>query len=111
MVAPRRDPIMSSMRVRRAHAGGCAAALVWLGLGPRVTIALEKKRPMRTSDRCAIALPTAVVFVLAARGLADAQQPKKPNILVIVGDDIGIPQISASIMGLMGYRSIWLLVP
>src|SRR5262249_31442492 len=37
-----------------------------------------------------------------------AQQPKdgkKPNILVIFGDDIGIPQISAYTQGLMGYRT------
>lgn len=30
---------------------------------------------------------------------------KQPNILVIFGDDIGIPQISAYTMGLMGYRT------
>ncbi|WP_414731272.1 arylsulfatase [Vineibacter terrae] len=40
---------------------------------------------------------------------ARAQQPpasgRKPNILVIFGDDIGIPQISAYTMGLMGYRT------
>jgi arylsulfatase len=29
----------------------------------------------------------------------------KPNILVIFGDDIGVPQISAYTMGLMGYRT------
>src|SRR5262249_6209197 len=37
-----------------------------------------------------------------------AQQPQggnKPNILVIFGDDIGIPQISAYTQGLMGYRT------
>ncbi|MGO4438486.1 arylsulfatase [Rhizobium sp. RAF56] len=38
------------------------------------------------------------------------QQPaangkKPPNILVIFGDDIGVPQISAYTMGLMGYRT------
>jgi arylsulfatase len=32
-------------------------------------------------------------------------QSSKPNILVIFGDDIGIPQISAYTMGLMGYRT------
>lgn len=32
-------------------------------------------------------------------------QQKKPNILVIFGDDIGIPQISAYTMGLMGYQT------
>ena len=31
--------------------------------------------------------------------------PKKPNILVIFGDDIGIPQISAYSMGMMGYKT------
>jgi arylsulfatase len=30
---------------------------------------------------------------------------RKPNILVIFGDDIGVPQISAYTMGLMGYRT------
>ncbi len=32
-------------------------------------------------------------------------QQRKPNILVIFGDDIGIPQISAYTMGLMGYKT------
>src|SRR5215467_1640562 len=30
---------------------------------------------------------------------------RKPNILVSFGDDIGIPQISAYTMGMMGYRT------
>jgi arylsulfatase A-like enzyme len=33
------------------------------------------------------------------------QEGKKPNILVIFGDDIGIPQISAYTRGLMGYQT------
>jgi arylsulfatase A-like enzyme len=33
------------------------------------------------------------------------QTAKKPNILVIFGDDIGVPQISAYSMGMMGYRT------
>jgi arylsulfatase len=48
-------------------------------------------------------------FLMAAAlasATAEAQTPaKKPNILVIFGDDIGIPQISAYTMGLMGYRT------
>ena len=46
---------------------------------------------------------------------AQAQQPapapaasaggRKPNILVIFGDDIGVPQVSAYTMGMMGYRT------
>jgi len=38
--------------------------------------------------------------------VSDAQaRTRKPNILVVMGDDIGIPQISAYTMGLMGYRT------
>ena len=35
----------------------------------------------------------------------NAKTQSKPNILVIFGDDIGIPQISAYTMGLMGYKT------
>ena len=48
------------------------------------------------------------VFLLAGAlcGPALAQPaPKKPNILVIWGDDIGIHNISAYNLGLMGYRT------
>ena len=44
----------------------------------------------------------------ASIGKARAQTSpggKTPNILVIFGDDIGVPQISAYTMGLMGYRT------
>src|SRR5205814_2169220 len=34
-----------------------------------------------------------------------AQGPKKPNILVIFGDDIGQTNVSAYSMGVMGYRT------
>ncbi|NUP12997.1 MAG: arylsulfatase [Polyangiaceae bacterium] len=36
---------------------------------------------------------------------SSAKPPHKPNILVIFGDDIGIPQVSAYTKGLMGYRT------
>ncbi len=52
--------------------------------------------------------PSALV-ALAVRGEAGAarvaQAEKKPNILVIMGDDIGQTNISAYSMGLMGYRT------
>ena len=56
---------------------------------------------------------TAGSLASAPMQTAQAQQPapapaaggRKPNILVIFGDDIGIPQISAYTMGLMGYRT------
>ncbi len=52
----------------------------------------------------------AMVGSSAPLNAAKAQQSatgsgKPPNILVIFGDDIGIPQISAYTMGLMGYRT------
>ena len=42
---------------------------------------------------------------VAAIPIAHAQQQQRPNILVTFGDDIGIPQISAYTMGMMGYRT------
>src|SRR5215475_7260862 len=41
----------------------------------------------------------------AATPAPAASPGRKPNILVIFGDDIGIPQISAYTMGMMGYRT------
>src|SRR5687767_2675771 len=41
----------------------------------------------------------------SGRSLSKAASSSKPNILVIFGDDIGIPQISAYTRGLMGYQT------
>lgn len=73
-------------------------------------------RPADTQRRNFL-LAGSAVSVLSTVGLgvspqvAQAQTPapaaggKKPNILVIFGDDIGISQVSAYTMGLMGYRT------
>jgi arylsulfatase len=45
------------------------------------------------------------VTIAISSPISFAQDAKKPNILVIFGDDIGIPQISAYTQGLMGYRT------
>jgi arylsulfatase len=50
----------------------------------------------------AVQITIAVVVAISAPLSA---QGTKPNILVIFGDDIGIPQISAYTQGLMGYRT------
>lgn len=42
------------------------------------------------------------ILLLAAASL---HAQKKPNILVIFGDDIGVPQVSAYTKGLMGYQT------
>jgi arylsulfatase len=53
----------------------------------------------------AVLFALAAVLVLAA-GSADAQaQAKKPNILVIFGDDVGQSNISAYTFGLPGYKT------
>jgi arylsulfatase len=56
-------------------------------------------------------LAAAAFGASALTQVAQAQQQpaptsgRKPNILVIFGDDIGVPQISAYTMGMMGYRT------
>ena len=55
---------------------------------------------LRLAQRSAIAL-----VATAAASLSAQTTGKKPNILVIWGDDIGIPQISAYTQGLMGYQT------
>ena len=42
---------------------------------------------------------------MSDKKMSNDKTPSKPNILVIFGDDIGIPQISAYTMGLMGYKT------
>ena len=49
-----------------------------------------------------LALLTSVMLTLVA---AVAQPQQKPNILVIMGDDIGYWNISAYNRGVMGYRT------
>jgi arylsulfatase len=47
-----------------------------------------------------------VVIMLPTRNQAEsAPQAKKPNILVIFGDDIGVANVSAYGHGLVGYRT------
>lgn len=75
------------------------------------------EQPSCNLDRRRILLSgTAFMTAAAVGSQAQAQQPapapqaatgagRPPNILVIFGDDIGIPQISAYTMGMMGYRT------
>jgi hypothetical protein len=60
---------------------------------------------MKWMARVSLVLATAftiLVFVLVP--VASAQQ-KKPNILIIMGDDIGYWNVSANSHGMMGYRT------
>src|SRR5262245_10960565 len=62
-----------------------------------------------TSTLVAAATLTSQAMAQAQKAAPAAAQPaasgRRPNILVIFGDDIGIPQISAYTMGMMGYRT------
>src|SRR6266446_3087050 len=61
---------------------------------------------MNRSWNIRLAVLASLAFALVAPATASAQQPQqKPNILVIMGDDIGYWNISAYNRGMMGYRT------
>lgn len=56
--------------------------------------------------KCTCQLLAALAFLGLAVGAGDAcGQTKKPNILVIWGDDVGVHNISAYNHGIMGYKT------
>jgi len=62
---------------------------------------LGQRGPLTLTGTLVVALA-----LLLARAPADAQVPaKKPNILVIFGDDIGQSNISAYTHGVVGYKT------
>jgi arylsulfatase A-like enzyme len=63
-----------------------------------------KEAPVRSSRTFWLDLLASLVITVVALP-ASAQQPQKPNILVIMGDDIGYWNISAYNRGQMGYRT------
>ena len=76
--------------------------------------ASPERRDQRAIDRRNLLLGTSTLVATAALtsgSLAQAQQApaapsgKRPNILVIFGDDIGQSDISAYTFGLMGYKT------
>ena len=60
---------------------------------------------MKESNRTFITALCALVVALAWVTSPAAAQEKKPNILVIWGDDVGIHNISAYSLGVMGYKT------
>jgi Sulfatase len=60
---------------------------------------------MITSRNRWLGLLSFLVSAMLAGVPASAQQQQKPNILVIMGDDIGYWNISAYNRGMMGYRT------
>ncbi len=67
------------------------------------------RRKMLMAGTALSVLATAGIGSTVQQAQAQTRPPaaggKKPNILVIFGDDIGVPQISAYTMGMMGYRT------
>ncbi len=61
--------------------------------------------PLATLERVFLGLAAGLASLMLTSGLALAAGAKKPNILVIWGDDIGQTNISAYTMGLVGYRT------
>ena len=53
----------------------------------------------------AVAVMLGIALTCLGAGTAYAQQPRKPNILIIWGDDIGWYNVSAYNQGVMGYRT------
>ena len=66
--------------------------------------AISTNRALTIMKTKLIALLLGFTFCAFLNGTAFAQA-KKPNILVIFGDDIGQTNVSAYSMGLMGYRT------
>jgi arylsulfatase A-like enzyme len=100
---------MSSEAKRHDHTatsskGGDNAAIdrraVLLGSSSIVAAATLTSQAFAQAQKAAPAAAPATPAAPAAPAAG-----RKPNILVIFGDDIGIPQISAYTMGMMGYRT------
>ncbi|MFT5181489.1 MAG: arylsulfatase A-like enzyme [Candidatus Krumholzibacteriia bacterium] len=70
----------------------------------KVAVAPQELR--RTRKAAVVGLfALATIFAIATTVPASAQTDKKPNILVIWGDDIGQFNVSAYNMGMMGYKT------
>ena len=94
---------------------GLGALLGWLASSSRLDNLLhadaerEVAPGRKVADCCETKADRATLLALAATAAPDPAPKqsggKKPNILVIFGDDIGQANVSAYTMGLMGYRT------
>lgn len=60
---------------------------------------------VRSATRLALSIAALLLGTTALPGIVLAQAAKKPNILVIFGDDVGQSNISAYTHGLVGYKT------
>jgi arylsulfatase len=112
MIWNSRASVVATLAVGFAMAGLVAAerlAISTKALAVGAAQAPDARAAVTPGGRRVTLVPTAGLATgMAAATQAATQAPaagRKPNILVIFGDDIGIPQISAYTMGLMGYRT------
>jgi arylsulfatase len=93
-------------RAQRWRAAGlqflCPLGLVAISSVAGFWVAMSERSRAANAPVCAISNEASLA---AVREPANNQEPKKPNILVIFGDDIGQTNVSAYSMGLMGYRT------
>ncbi len=68
-------------------------------------MSLEERMKQKTVARSLFFIACIVSHGVVGAGSPLHAQDKKPNILVIWGDDIGLTNISAYTMGLVGYRT------
>jgi len=62
-------------------------------------------RKIRRSSIILITMSTVMCALIVSVGAIAADQPQKPNILIIMGDDIGVPNLSCYSHGMMGYKT------
>src|SRR5262245_7311369 len=89
-------------RYERSNALVSALHLMFMTF--RKSTSMRTKRLYTVVSR-SLSIVAFALLALACVASVALEQARKPNILVIFGDDIGIPQISAYSLGLMGYRT------
>jgi len=60
---------------------------------------------MRKTRNVLLGSLAALAAAMTIYSPANAQQPRKPNIVIIWGDDIGQSNVSAYSRGMMGYQT------
>jgi hypothetical protein len=86
----------------RLHQIRSALRLMFMTFRKDAFMRMQRRYAVVSQRLSIVALALLVLTCVASVALGQA---RKPNILVIFGDDIGIPQISAYSLGLMGYRT------
>jgi arylsulfatase len=105
----KRSTVTTAAALAVGAALGWAAAAGRLDPSPRAEASLPPPSPVAAPAGSRDGLPPAAAAAIAAHNqtvrVKARQEGKKPNILVIWGDDIGVWNVSAYNRGMMGYRT------